>query len=1173
MRNQKIIRALGLGFVLCLFWVRSAKADELYGKIRGIVYDSSGAVVAGVNLTVTNADRGISRQVTSSGDGSYEFLQLSAPATYTLTAKQSGFRFFSARDIHLSLNQIYVLNVTLEVGAVTQEVTVEAAPSQVERTSMQLGRVLYSRQIEDLPLNGRNWITLQQTLPGVVSSDRFTNNYATNGSRSQANDFLVNGTDANDIALNTPNVIPSPDAIAEVSLITNTINPEYGRNGGAILSATTKAGNNQFHGDAFEFYRDNALNTRNFFSPSVTVFHQNQFGGVVGGPIKREKAFFFFSYQGTRNRQPSTFSSGAVTVFTTAQRKGDFSGPGPGGAFSSSARSAFPLVAEDGTTQPAGTLYSRLFPTRNIPSVDINPISAKLRDTFMPFPNTGPSTFQFNPVNAAVRDQYISRIDYNHGTNDAIFGYWYIEPSNTNRDLPFTGATVPGFGDVSKFRTQQYTLNWNHTFGSTMVNEARFGYQRLNFNTAFPQNPTLPSSLGFAITPQNTAQAGLPRIILTGFATLGFGSNGPQPRIDQTYQTTDNFSKIAGRHTFKAGFEMRRSQVSNPFFARNNGVFTFGHTGTFSTGNSAADFLLGIPDSYAQSSGNFIDARTQTYYSYGQDQFKIRPHLTLTYGAGWQIDTPLKNLANGGLAVDCFRPGQQSSVFPTSPAGLVFPGDPTCNSAAGAETRYRHFAPRFGFAWSPRGSQKWAVRGGYGIYYNRVEEELTLQFLSTPPFSLNSSGVVDAFGKASPGFANPFSGFEPVFDATGKIIVDATPRSIPNKFPFSAPKAGSAVDFTFFEPFSLNVFDPNLSDPYSQNYNLTVERELPSAVVLSVSYVGLQGRKLTGTIELNPAGGPNGNPICAATPGCNSNNNQATAPQSFKYSQTANRQLIFGGVGQQATFISSNFNALQVTVDKKPTHGLNFRATYGWSHSLDGGSSFEDLGFSNSLRGLDPFNFRNNYGDSAFDARHRFVISYGYDIPSVKHLSAFSRLPNRLTDGWRMTGIVTLQSGIPLGVADSARPSFTCSLNFTFYACWDRPDAFGPVQTFDIRTGSAANSLHGTISAPGSASDHYFFDPNAFGRSARGTLGNSGRNFFHGPGFNNVDFGLLKNTKINERASLQLRFEFFNLFNHAQFNARGVTLNANSSDFGRDLDARPTGIDSRLIQLAAKFIF
>src|SRR5712692_3067253 len=322
MLKRKIAHVCACGVALWMFSDNFALADEVYAKIRGTVADATGAVIPNVKITATNVGTGVSKTVTSGSDGSYEFLQIPAPATYKVSAQQQGFRSFEATGIQLNLNQVYVLNISLQVGAVTQQVTIEASPAQVETTSMQLGNHITARDVVELPLLGRNWINLQQTIPGAVAaSDRF-GNFATNGTRSQFNSYMINGTDANDLPLNTPIFIPSPDAIAEVHIITNTINPEYGRDSGAVLNAVTKSGTNSLHGDGFEFYRDTFLNARNFYKPKPQIFHQNLFGATVGGPAWKDHTFFFFSYQGNRNVQPQ--AGGTVTVFTQDQRNGIF---------------------------------------------------------------------------------------------------------------------------------------------------------------------------------------------------------------------------------------------------------------------------------------------------------------------------------------------------------------------------------------------------------------------------------------------------------------------------------------------------------------------------------------------------------------------------------------------------------------------------------------------------------------------------------------------------------------------------------------------------------------------------------------------------------------------------------------------------------------------------------
>jgi hypothetical protein len=1169
--SRLVVMALALAVAFGLLMPLSTNADELYGRIRGTVSDQTGASVPGVTVTATNTGTGTAKSVTTGPDGAFELLTLPIGA-YNLTAVKTNFKSYTATGITLAVNQVYVLAVKLEVGQVSQQVVVEAAPIQVETTSMQLGTVVSGDTIRDMPLLNRNWIQLQQLQPGVMSSsDRFGSNFATNGSQTQQNSYLINGTDSNDLPLNTPLIIPSPDAIAEFQLVTNTINPEYGRNSGGILNAVIRSGTNSFHGSGFDFYRDTFLNTRNFFLPHPDVFHQNQFGGTIGGPIWKDHTFGFFSYQGTRANQAQAGQPGTATVFTAAERAGNF-----GAAAGLSGVSPIPLFGDSmsscpvsgGTRCPAGSQYSALFASGSIPTQDFNTVAANLMNKFVPLPNFGGNVFAFNPVTQNSADQYLYRVDHTFSARDSVWFYNYIQTNPSTDTIPFTGSTLPGFGETAKRHYKQYAAAWVHTFSGTTLNELRFGYTRFNFVAVQPLTPALPSSFGFTgINPQNTAVAGLPVIAVTGLFTLGFSDNGPQPRIDQTYQLTDNFSKVYGKHTLKFGFEGRRFNVANPFFFQNGGHFDFAGNGVFSTGNPGADYLLGFPDDYSQSSGGYTDAQAWQYYYYAQDQWKLRSNLTLTYGMGYQIDTPLTDRANHNRHLNCFRPFRQSTVFPTAPKGLLVPGDSTC-SAAGYSTHYNDFGPRLGFAYSPDWGRisgapgKFSIRGGYGIYYNRGEEELTLQNLLTPPFNLIDAGIGDA--GLSPGFATPFSSVNPAPVCLANCgpmppmppVIQGS-GSIANKYPFSPAPPGSPVNFGLFEPFSLNVLDPNFRVPYSMNYNLTIEREMPGRMILSVGYVGALGRHLENARELNPGINPAG---CATNTGTEAGcvGNRPFQPLLFPQNYNFNSP-VFASIGQQSTDGSSNYNSLQVSLNKAVSHGLSFLASYTYGHSLDFGSSFENSGFGGNLRGRNPFNARLDYGDSQFDARHRLVMSYVYAIPSFRKSGALGRI----TDGWKFSGATTFQGGFPVDIVDTGFRSLTCSA-FTFYACPDVPNVVGPVHLMNPRNSTTVRtSCGGAVRT----NNHAFFSDPSFACEALGTFGNAGRSIFHGPGLNNWDWALFKDTRITEKSLFEMRIELYNMWNHAQFN--NPTSNINSSNFGRILSAK----SPRLIQLAAKVYF
>jgi hypothetical protein len=621
----------------------------------------------------------------------------------------------------------------------------------------------------------------------------------------------------------------------------------------------------------------------------------------------------------------------------------------------------------------------------------------------------------------------------------------------------------------------------------------------------------------------------------SGQCTFGFSIDAPQPRIDQTYQVSDNLSWVKGRHTVKVGFDMRRMEVENPFYYIHNGYFYFFGAGPYTTGDPEADFMLGIPDGYEQSSGGFIDARGREYYAYFQDQFKIRPNLTLTYGTGWQVNTPTQDLWNGGSAINAYRPGQQSSVYPSAPNGLLFPGDDGITNATYGD-HYNHFAPRFGFAWTPGSSTKWSVRSGFGVYFNQVEEELTLQNLLAPPIALVDYGIGDVGG--SPTFAAPFT----------NIVTGA---SIPNKYPYLAPPKGSSTfNFDLLEPFSLNVMPPDFTTPSAYNYNFTVQRTILGSTLVSVAYVGHQGRHLETTTNLNPAGQNGANPACAAMAGCNATYLGFYVPNTFRNPLVNDvGTLIYGYVGEQGTYANSNYNGLQVQATRHTAHGLEFQLSYTWSHSLDAISSFENAG---SGAAPNPFNWKANYGDSGYDARQRLVFTYSYTIPSVRRYKSFQAIPSRLTDGWRIAGITTFQSGFPVDVFDSSDRSFTCWSLVALYGCPDRPNVIGPIVKMNPRTNAGQD----------------YFSSASFTEETPGTIGDAGRSLFHGPGLNNWTIGLYKDTKITESTRIELRLETFNTFNHTQFINPASDINS-ATTFGQVFGAQ----DPRIVQLAAKFIF
>jgi hypothetical protein len=1153
---------LALGLLLVPTWTTPAHADNVYASIRGLATDPSGAAVATATITATNTDTGIVTKTVPSSDGNYVFPQLSI-GTYKVTATGTGFKTFQTSTFVLTVNQVYELAIKFELGTASETVEVNANAAEVETTNIQLQTLVDEKKIVDLPLINRNWTALEQLTPGVVAaSDRF-GSYSANGSQSNQSSYLINGVDSNDLPLNTAVIIPSVDALQEFNIITNTINPEYGRNSGAIVNAVIKSGTNQFHGDVFEFYRDTFLNTSNWLTQTQPQFHQNDFGGTFGGPIWKNHTFAFFSFEGVKNRQPEAGATSISPVFSNAQRGGAFADLATSGG-----TSPIPLTGDSGAVYPAGTPYSTIFSAGTIPTADFNPVASTLLNTYIPAPNSGTNEFTFNPTQTGSGNyQEILRIDHTFNSSNSIWGTMFLQTNPTVGALPLPGgATVPGFGEIASRHYKQFIADWTHSFNSATLNEFRVGYTRFNFAATEPEKPIAPSSAGFNITPQLTSGESLPFINIEGaydFA-IGFTTNGPQPRKDQTYELTDNFSKIIGKHAIKAGFDGRRFDVWNPFSGNNNGAYAYNGAGPFSTGDAGADFLLGIPDSFSQGSGGLIIGRAYEYYSYVQDQWKVKPNVTLTLGTGWQVDTPLANQQFGGKDVTCFRPGQQSTVFPNAPQDMLYPGDHGCDNTGGLKVPFTHFGPRVGFAWSPEagrlsgGTGKLSVRGGWGFYYNRAEEEGILQNLSTPPFSITSHGVNDLGGSFSPAFANPFA------DVAGRA-------SEANPFPF-VPSSGAtapATDWSNFFPMSLNVFSPNYTTPEAMNYNLTVQRELAGNTVFSLGYVGALGRHLIRPIEGNPITLA-GQQACLADPTCNPATGSGFLLQHLLYpTHSVYPGDIFGSLGTQSTDGNSTYNALQISVNKGFSHGLGMLANFTWSHAIDDGSGFEDSGFQ--TRAINPYpQFAYlNKGDSAYDARRRFVAGFTYQAPGLHGHDAL----NALVGGWQLSGIATFQSGFPVDISDSGFTSATCD-EFEYYDCWDAPKQIAPLTTGDPRTNS-----FGT--APNIVSHVLFNGPATFA-PALPSLGGPAlfgvaRNSFHGPGLNNWDMAIEKHIYFrpgNERQYLQLRLEGYNVFNHTQFcNTAGpypcINNNVQSSSFGQVTTVNP----SRLVQLGAKLYF
>jgi hypothetical protein len=1181
-------------------------AQVTTAAIHGTVVDSSGAALAGVKVTATDTATGISAVAVSNQSGYFNFPSLQI-GPYTVVAEATGFEKFQSSGITLQVNANLEINAKLKIGNSTETVTVDASELQVETSNTQLQQTVTSWQIDNLPLLNRDASSLQKLAPGVVeSSDRF-GTFSSNGSQTASNSFQLDGVDINDGPLQSSGFTINPDALDEENIVASTINPEFARNGGAVINQVTKSGTNQIHGSGFEYFRDTFMNNRDYFGLTKPPYHRNLYGGTLGFPILKNKLFGFAGYQGNRRvvgstQQTAVFQNGVVSNGNFTNEANVNTGSSNSSTGLSSNLIPFTIKTSNGTCGP-GTSYKTWGDLTNsttgvvtpgcfslangtssnvtISPSNFNSIAAKLAQKYVPAGNSGTSSvpyYNFNTANKGGDDQGILRADYHINDQDSIAATGLFESDPVSETLSYGGGNLPGFGEINARHIKIFSLQETHTFNSNLLNLFHAGYYRLNYASVTPQKVVSPSSWGFDINPQSS-ESGLPYMNLTGLFSLGFAHYGPQPRIDTNMMFSDNLSWTFGKHNLKLGGSVEQFRVSNAYDANNNGNYSYAGGGTYSSGDPGIDFLLGIPDSYTQTSGGQIIAEAWEYYAYAQDSWRVTPDLTVNYGLAWDTETPNSNNQFGGLGINCFQLGSTTStVFPGGFPGLLFPGDKGCNREGGATTKYDHFAPRFGFAWSPsrgpasllgpEGAHQFAIRGGIGLYYNRDQEEGQLQNLGDIPNEKISNGVADLGGSYSPAFANPFS------DVAGN-------GSETNPFPYSRPKAGAALNWSNFTELSLSVIDKNYSTPYVLNFNLNIQRQLPSNMVLQIGYVGSLGRHLSTIYEGDPITSA-GHAACQADVTCIANR----AYQHLDYvSHTAQPYSTNGvpeylSVGTVATEGTSNYNSLQVSLNKNLTHGLFFTLAYTYSHGLDTASGLESSGFNGIATNTIPGYKHLSYGDSDYDARHRIVASYDYEVPLLNTLKQ-NAIVNELLSKWHVNGVTALQAGFPVTITNQGTyNSLWCDSN-VFYACADNANTTNfHIQKMDIRkTGkwfAGRVKDGGTFYQEGATAA----EPNTV--SNYGTFGNVKRNFFHGPGFDYTNMSVYKDFPFgrNSARSLQLMLQASNVFNHANFAAPDSnytdgpqfgTVTATVASSTADSNGDPTG--GRTVQIAAKFHF
>ncbi len=1186
----------------------SAQVANANAAVHGTVSDSSGAVLPDAKVTALNTSTGISTETTTNKSGYYIFPELQSGGPYTITISAAGFENFIATGLTLNANDNREVLATMKVGGTAQTVQVTATEMQVETVNTQLEQTVPDTQIENLPMLGGDAASLERLAPGVVeSSDRF-GSYSANGSQTTNNSYLLDGIDNNDGPLQDEGLVITPDALAEENIITSTLNPEFARNGGAVVNQVIKSGTNQLHGSGFEYYRDTFMNNGNYFSQSRPPFHQNVYGGTLGGPIFKNKLFLFVAYEGLRNR------TGATTQTAVFQNGIVPSGSNPGGNFSNEYNAAngdtnenagltenyIPFVITAGTGSPnagsacgPGTSYPAWTTIPAVPAMgstpaqpavpgcfaagypvtiassSFNSVALALAQKYVPAGNAGTALapyYNFNTANTSASDQGILRADYHLGSKDALYGTGVFQSRPSTASLGFGGSDLPGFGTIQAEHFKLFSATETHTFNANNLNELRAGYFRFNFAAVFPAKVVAPSSAGFDIYPNNPL-SGLPFMNLTGLFSLGFTREGPQPRKDTNLTFGDAYTSVFHNHTLKFGASLEQFRVNNPYSADNAGSFSFAGAGTYSSGDPGIDFLLGIPDTYQQTSGGFTDTLAYEEYAFAQDSWKATSDLTVNYGVAWDVETPNKNEQFKGEGITCFQVGGPTSkIFPGGFPGLLFPGDPGCNTAGGATTKYDHFGPRLGFAWSPSsgpealigtaGEHKFSVRVGFGVYFNRDAEEGQLQNLGDTPNFLNSFGAADFGG--SPGFINPFA------DVTG-----CTGCSEKSPFPYTPPAAGAALDWGQYVEQDTSSIASNYTVPYNYNYNLNIQRQITSAMILQVGYVGSVGHKLAVAYEGDPVT-PAGHAACLANPACVKNivDVPLNFPQYMAEPVTFDGYPAYASMGTLGTEGTSNYNALQVSLNNNLWHGLFFTFAYTYSHALDDASGLESSGFNGPGTNYYPGYHHLSYGSSDFDARHRVVASYDYGIPLFASMNRQAIVKEAL-GSWHFAGFTVLQTGFPVDITDFGSFLSGWCGEYSYYACPDVPST----STFKI----PKENIRSTFQSTGTAT---YFDNSSFSQEPLGGFGNVGRGLIHGPGFNYSDLSLYKYFPLGGEGTraIQIMMQAANAFNHANFdNPDGNytdgpyfgTINAvrSSADYNGD----PRG--GRTVQLVARVRF
>jgi outer membrane receptor protein involved in Fe transport len=1058
----------------------TANAQGTTAQIVGKVVDQSGAVIPGATVTTENIGTNLGRTVTSSESGEYVISSLPV-GSYRVRAVAPGFKTFSQSGIVLEGGQQARLDVSMQVGSTSETIEVTGNAVQVDTNSASLRTEVDSTQIRELPLNTRNTLQLltlvpgvgnaasggaaSSSLPAVVTNQRSGPTLTVNGSRVNGSVISLDGAILVTALYNRPANLTNPDSIGEFSLITNNAGAEYGHASGGAFVAISKSGTNAFHGSVWEFFRNDALNARNWFAPAPAakpILKQNQFGAAVGGPVWKDKAFFFATYEGLRIHQVVLQN---LSTLTPAERAGDFS-----------------AIAKQLVDPATGLPY----PRNQIPQSQFDPLSVGFMNTYIPVASGTTGLFSGQFANPVTGDQFTGRADYRVTKHDLAYVRFFrvnnTTPTFTGNNVSYTNFSSPNQG---------LTGRDTHTFSNNLIGD--FGYSHTNLTTNGTQQ-------GTAITPQQMggkyATDGYnvsPQVVISGAGTFASGYNDYENTA--LNQIDAKLSWIKGKHLFQFGFlGLHIAEDLNWPFTYTSGNPTF--SGAF-TGNALADYLIGRPISWQQNVPFTGSEKTWNYSFYAQDDWKVTQRLTVNLGLRYDLMVPWKEAGLNSATVT-FNPNYKSTRIPTAPPGLGFAGDPGIPDGLIAADK-TNFAPRLGFAYDVLGDGRTAVRGGYGIFYNAPGAITQANGIEAPPFQPQISFTPNTF-------SNPYGG-------TG----------ITNPFPYTFNPSNPLFPF----PSQYYAPEADLKNAFMQQYNLNVQHEFLKDLLVQVGYVGGHGNRLWYGHQANAA---------PYSTGGSAANAQARRPFFPQY---------YAGITAISDIAFSNYNSLQVTARKRISSGFTMQLAYTFSKSLDAGS-FADVDGSTEQ---DPYNLIDGeYARSDFNQKNLLRINGVWTLPQFRNLG----VAHYLVGGWGLSGLINYSSGTPFSISTGAP------------APW-----LGAGRDIgNLRL----NRVHDPCAGCGSRTSWArtgYFDQTAYATPATGTFGNSGRNSMTGPSYFDTDASAVKNFAYLKRegANIQLRADFFNLFNNVQFN--NPTTSNSSAVFGRVTSAAA----ARQIQLALRVSF